>query len=109
MEVVGWKGKLRVCDVISEDITLKINFYGSFRKFNWRKFDGKYFSDLMDMIQHLYKVDNGDLLFRLQWIDSDGDLIQVATDEEMAVALNEMPGPVYKFDLIPVVEHSFGC
>ena len=36
----------------------------------------------------------------LSWEDADGDKIVVGTDEHLALALGEMPGPVYKFNVL---------
>merc|ERR1711874_540854 len=35
-------------------------------------------------------------LFTISWTDEDGDIVTIATDEELIIALTEMPGPVYK-------------
>ena len=33
----------------------------------------------------------------LTWEDADGDELAIGTDEHLALALDEMPGPLYKF------------
>ena len=33
----------------------------------------------------------------LTWEDADGDEVAIGTDEHLALALDEMPGPIYKF------------
>ena len=33
----------------------------------------------------------------LSWEDADGDEIAIKTDEHLAIALDDLPGPVYKF------------
>merc|ERR1711874_39757 len=35
-------------------------------------------------------------IFTISWTDEDGDMVTIATDEELIIALTEMPGPVYK-------------
>merc|ERR1739838_554552 len=35
-------------------------------------------------------------IFSVSWTDEDGDKVTIATDEELIIALTEMPGPVYK-------------
>merc|ERR1711892_12798 len=35
-------------------------------------------------------------IFSVSWTDEDGDTVTIATDEELIIALTEMPGPVYK-------------
>jgi len=35
-------------------------------------------------------------IFSVTWTDDDGDMVTIATDEELIIALTEMPGPVYK-------------
>ena len=35
-------------------------------------------------------------IFSVNWTDEDGDMVTIATDEELIIALTEMPGPVYK-------------
>ena len=35
-------------------------------------------------------------IFSVTWTDEDGDMVTIATDEELIIALTEMPGPVYK-------------
>ena len=42
----------------------------------------------------------------LSWEDADGDKIVVGTDEHLALALDEMPGPVYKFKVLITPEDS---
>ena len=38
----------------------------------------------------------------LSWEDADGDEMVVGTDEHLALALDEMPGPIYKFKVLIV-------
>ena len=40
----------------------------------------------------------------LTWEDADGDELAIGTDEHLALALDEMPGPIYKFkaEVVPV-------
>ena len=33
----------------------------------------------------------------LTWEDADGDEVAIGTDEHLALALDEMPGPIYKY------------
>ena len=35
-------------------------------------------------------------IFSITWTDEDGDMVTIATDEELIIALTEMQGPVYK-------------
>merc|ERR1712173_117872 len=35
-------------------------------------------------------------IFSVSWTDEDGDSITIDTDEELILALTELPGPVYK-------------
>ena len=42
----------------------------------------------------------------LSWKDADGDEIVVGTDEHLALALDEMPGPIYKFKVLITVPDS---
>merc|ERR1712013_445179 len=35
-------------------------------------------------------------IFSISWTDEDGDIVTINTDEELIIALTEMPGPVYK-------------
>merc|ERR1711963_1184044 len=37
-----------------------------------------------------------DKIFSISWTDEDGDSITIDTDEELILALTELPGPVYK-------------
>merc|ERR1712223_865627 len=37
-----------------------------------------------------------DKIFSVSWTDEDGDSITIDTDEELILALTELPGPVYK-------------
>ena len=39
--------------------------------------------------------------FNISWQDHEGDIVTVETDEELLIALNELKGPVYKFNLVP--------
>ena len=34
--------------------------------------------------------------FSVSWTDGDGDIVTIGLDEELIIALTEMPGPVYK-------------
>merc|ERR1719317_1892027 len=35
-------------------------------------------------------------MFTISWMDEDGDMVTIASDEELVIALTEMSGPVYK-------------
>merc|ERR1712117_538545 len=37
--------------------------------------------------------------FSLTWTDGDGDKVTISNDEELIIALTEMPGPLYKLSL----------
>jgi len=37
--------------------------------------------------------------FSLTWTDGDGDKVTISNDEELIIALTEMPGPLYKLNL----------
>jgi len=39
-------------------------------------------------------------IFSITWIDEDGDMVTISTDEELIIALTEMAGPVYKLTVI---------
>ena len=39
--------------------------------------------------------------FNISWQDDEGDIVTVESDEELLIALNELKGPVYKFNLVP--------
>ena len=38
-------------------------------------------------------------IFSVTWTDEDGDMVTISTDEELIIALTEMPGPVYKLKI----------
>eukprot|EP00091_Calanus_sinicus_P002582 TRINITY_DN1265_c0_g1_i2.p3 TRINITY_DN1265_c0_g1~~TRINITY_DN1265_c0_g1_i2.p3 ORF type:complete len:124 (-),score=40.39 TRINITY_DN1265_c0_g1_i2:384-755(-) len=38
-------------------------------------------------------------IFSVTWTDEDGDMVTIATGEELIIALTEMPGPVYKLNI----------
>jgi len=38
-------------------------------------------------------------LFNISWVDSDGDEVTIASDDELVIALTEMTGPVYKINI----------
>ena len=42
----------------------------------------------------------------LSWEDADGDEIVVGTDEHLALAIDEMPGPIYKFKALLAPQDS---
>ena len=42
----------------------------------------------------------------LSWEDADGDEMVLGTDEHLAIALDEMPGPIYKFKVRIIPEDS---
>jgi len=44
--------------------------------------------------------------FNISWQDHEGDIVTVETDEELLIALNELKGPVYKFNLVPSKVYS---
>ena len=37
--------------------------------------------------------------FKITWIDDDNDFVNVDSDEELFIALDEMKGPIYKFSM----------
>jgi len=39
--------------------------------------------------------------FSISWTDCDGDLVTIATDEELIIALTEMTGPLYRLHVTP--------
>merc|ERR1711935_536032 len=39
--------------------------------------------------------------FSVSWTDSDRDMVTIATDEELIIALTEMVGPLYKLHVTP--------
>merc|ERR1711971_1089657 len=44
--------------------------------------------------------------FNITWQDHEGDIVTVETDEELLIALNELKGPVYKFNLVPSMAYT---
>jgi len=40
--------------------------------------------------------------FKITWQDQEGDIVTVDTDEELFIAMNEIEGPVFKFDIVPL-------
>jgi len=38
-------------------------------------------------------------IFSISWTDEDGDIVTIATDEELIIGLTEMSGPVYKLNV----------
>jgi len=38
--------------------------------------------------------------FKITWQDQEGDIVTVDTDEELFIAMNEIKGPVFKFDIV---------
>merc|ERR1711915_705884 len=45
--------------------------------------------------------------FVVSWTDSDGDMVTIATDEELMIALTEMPGPLYRLHLKSTGQKSY--
>ena len=39
--------------------------------------------------------------FNIMWQDNEEDIVTVESDEELLIAMNELEGPVYKFNLVP--------
>jgi len=39
-------------------------------------------------------------IFALNWTDKDGDIVTIASDEDLIIALTEMEGPVYKINVV---------
>ena len=39
--------------------------------------------------------------FDISWQDNEEDIVTVESDEELLIAMNELEGPVYKFNLVP--------
>merc|ERR1712189_33683 len=39
-------------------------------------------------------------IFSVSWTDEDGDNVTIGMDEELIIALTEMPGPVYKLKVV---------
>jgi len=44
--------------------------------------------------------------FRVTWQDEDNDLVTIATDEELKIALTEMTGPIYKVNIEIVAQRA---
>merc|ERR1711915_956868 len=45
--------------------------------------------------------------FVVSWTDSDGDMVTITTDEELMIALTEMPGPLYRLHLKSTGQKSY--
>ena len=39
--------------------------------------------------------------FDISWQDNEEDIVTIESDEELLIAMNELEGPVYKFNLVP--------
>ena len=39
--------------------------------------------------------------FDISWQDHEEDIVTIESDEELLIAMNELEGPVYKFNLVP--------
>merc|ERR1711915_1039401 len=46
-------------------------------------------------------------IFSVSWTDEDGDNVTIGMDEELIIALTEMPGPVYKLKVVIKNEEKF--
>jgi len=45
--------------------------------------------------------------FKITWQDQEGDIVTIDTDEELFIAMNEIKGPVFKFDIVPLKVRNY--
>ena len=65
------------------------------RRFDMKRTVSSSFSSLKERLVEMFPQ-LGDVKYSIAWADSDGDMVAVDSDEELAIALTEMPPPVYK-------------
>lgn len=39
-------------------------------------------------------------VFSITWVDTDNDIVTIATDEDLIIALTEMEGPLYRINIV---------
>merc|ERR1712013_275920 len=87
------QGRLRMAESVSFKVVLK-------DENEWRRFvvdkevstSFSYLQEKMSLVFPLLKQK----MFTISWMDEDGDMVTIASDEELIIALTEMSGPVYK-------------
>merc|ERR1712013_828995 len=87
------QGRLRMAESVSFKVVLK-------DENEWRRFvvdkevstSFSYLQEKMSLVFPLLKQK----IFTISWTDEDGDMVTIASDEELIIALTEMSGPVYK-------------
>merc|ERR1719317_689794 len=87
------KGRIIMGDSVSFKVVLKEQ--NEFRRFVVDKEVSTSFSYLQEKLCLVFpKLKQK--IFSISWTDEDGDIVTINTDEELIIALTEMPGPVYK-------------
>ena len=65
------------------------------RMFQMNKTDSQEFRILKEKLVNVYPLLKKKLI-NITWKDTDGDKVSIGSNEELMIALNEMPGPVFK-------------
>jgi len=91
-----------MCDTVSFKVALKDTNNGKENEVRRFVVDKNVSSSFEYMEGKLRTVFPGlnQAVFSVSWTDEDGDLVTIATDEELIIALTEMPGPLYKLSVI---------
>merc|ERR1712226_1190185 len=87
------QGRIRMADSVSFKVVLKDE--NELRRFVVDKEVSTSFSYLQEKMCLVFPQLK-QKIFTISWIDEDGDMVTIATDEELIIALTEMPGPFYK-------------
>jgi len=91
-----------MCDNVSFKVVLKDQNNGDeneVRRFVVDKNVSSSFDYLEGKLRTVFPKLN-QAVFSVSWTDEDGDLVTIATDEELIIALTEMSGPLYKLSVI---------
>merc|ERR1712212_625881 len=90
---MGNQRRIRMADIVSFKVVLKDE--NELRRFVVDKEVSTSFSYLQEKMCLVFPQLK-QKIFTISWTDEDGDIVTIATDEELIIALTEMSGPVYK-------------
>merc|ERR1712013_541526 len=87
------QGRLRMAESVSFKVVLKDE--NEWRRFVVDKEVSTSFSSLQETLSLVFPLLK-QKMFTISGMDEDGDMVTIASDEELIIALTEMSGPVYK-------------
>lgn len=92
-ETISYKAYLKESFATKTDNNMEV------RRFLMEKGVSTKFDELQARIKKVFPVLETNNNFAISWEDGDGDQVVINTDEELSIAMTEMPGPVYKINI----------